>query len=72
MSNFADDKLDETMKKWILLLAPVLLAACSAQDLSLGEGHLDAEGRWVEHELIVLGKQLEDPYSVENMTKALA
>ena len=51
---------------------PVLLASCTGLDLAPGEGIRDAEGNRVEHGMIVLGRQLEDPYSVENMNQALA
>ena len=30
------------------------------------------DGRGVSHEMIVLGEQLEDPYSLSNVTKAIA
>ena len=53
-------------------LVPVLFASCSGLGLSPGEVCVDAEGNRVEHEMIVLGRQLDDPYSVENMTLALA
>jgi len=63
------------MKKMIerLCIGSALLAAgCTGQSLSPEAVERDAEGRRVEHGMIVLGRQLEDPYSVENMTKALA
>ena len=53
-------------------LVPVLLASCSGLGLSPGEVSVDAEGRRVEHGMIELGRQLDDPYSVDNMTQALA
>ena len=61
------------MKSLIRLIVPVLLlSSCVGRDLLSDAAQQDAEGRPVEHEMIVLGAQLEDPYSVENMTKALA
>ena len=60
------------MKRLYLLLIPVLLGACQRLDSSPGERVLDAEGNRVEHGMIVLGEQLADPYSVENMSLAFA
>lgn len=61
------------MKNWFnYLLLPLLAASCAGTDLDLPEARRDAEGNPIYHEMIVLGSQLEDPYSVENMTKALA
>lgn len=60
------------MKNLIPFCLPLLLCcAC------IGQGSLDAgrpEGPEAElaHGMIVLGERLEDPYSVENMSKALA
>ena len=51
----------------------LILAAQSCDNF--GKNDFDAEEQSFEelsHEMIVLGDQLEDPYSVDNMTKALA
>ena len=61
------------MKRMIALFwVPVLLAACDGLGLSPGTDGWDAEGNPLGHDRIVLGRQLEDPYSVENMSAALA
>ena len=61
------------MKNLFTFCLPLLLCcAC------IGQGALEKEGPGgvpepeVAHGMIVLGDQLEDPYSVENMSKALA
>jgi hypothetical protein len=55
----------------VLSLTAVLAVCCTGNGLdSAGDGYL-SEGA-PGHDLIVLGKQLDDPYSVENMTKALS
>ena len=57
---------------WLWLLLAVVPGACSkdgGSDLSGGEEERDTE---VYHEMIVLGNKLDDPYTVDNMTKALA
>lgn len=48
----------------------VAVCSCSGFFEAVGE-EIDVTGS-VSHELIVLGKQLEDPYTVENMSKAYA
>lgn len=61
------------MKTWIKMILPALLAAsCVGKGLDVPEAETDAEGMRIHHDMIVLGERLEDPYSVENMTKALA
>ena len=54
-----------------LIAALALTALCSCET-SLGTDTSDTygDGR-IEHGMMVLGKQLEDPYSVSNITKAL-
>lgn len=53
----------------ILLLSVLCTASCDIwndderEDMSVGDA--------LSHEMIVLGKQLDDPYSVRNMTKAV-
>lgn len=60
------------MKTKIILLSLALLAvSCSSDIFSVNGVHGNASGG-IGHEMIELGKQLEDPYTVENMTKALA
>ena len=54
----------------LLLCLAALLAACSPTGLDPENISYD-DGSDVEHELLVLGEKLEDPYTVENMTKAL-
>ena len=61
------------MKNLFTFCLPLLLCcAC------IGQGALEKEGPGgvpepeVAHGMIVLGDRLEDPYSVENMSKALA
>lgn len=61
------------MKKLIPWLLPVLLAgACTGGGLDPSVPETDAEGKLLHHEMIILGSRLEDPYSVETMTRALA
>lgn len=58
------------MKKFIVLYLGLLLLAPSCTHLfDMPSSGFD-DGRGVPHEMIVLGKQLEDPYSLSNMTKA--
>lgn len=58
------------MEKFFRLTVAVLaLTSCSSFFESRGE-LVDIEGS-VPHDMIVLGDRLEDPYSVDNMTKAL-
>ena len=60
------------MKNFIKYIAPLLVAVSCNDNFSLDGGiRADIEGNEVRHEMIVLGDQLEDPYSVENVTKAL-
>lgn len=55
-----------------MILPALMAASCVGKGLDVPGGEVDAEGVQIQHEMIVLGEQLEDPYSVENMTKALA
>ena len=55
-----------------MILPALLAASCVGRGLDVPGGEVDAEGMRIQHGMIVLGEQLEDPYSVENMTKALA
>jgi len=60
------------MKRIVLIaLAAALAAGCSLKDFFGKRGEeVDVEGD-ISHEMIILGEQLEDPYSVENIQKAL-
>ena len=67
-----------TANRWLIaagllcLLAAPLLLSCTRED---PEGEPDPSTEdlvAVEHEMIVLGDKLEDPYSVENVRSALA
>ena len=61
------------MKNFIYLLAPLcLVCGCSGDRLQLADGSAGISGDAAQHEMIVLGSQLEDPYSVDNITKALS
>lgn len=60
------------MKRLIPWLLPALLAGACTGGLDPVRLELDAEGNPLHHDMIVLGDRLEDPYSVENMTRALA
>lgn len=63
------------MKRLIaLMLMTSLMGACFKDGAfdSVVEVPLDAEGVEIAHGMIELGEKLEDPYTVENMTKALA
>lgn len=55
----------------ILAMAAVLAAACDGKNFLPYSEIVDVEGD-LPHGMIVLGKQLDDPYTVDNMTKALA
>lgn len=61
------------MKNFIFMLFSIALplSSCSPAGFTPSEGPFGPEGTHSTHEMIVLGEQLEDPYSVDNMTKAL-
>ena len=60
------------MKNFFKFAALLLLAAsCSGKLTPAGVNTEDIEGNEIGHGMIVLGDRLEDPYSVENMEKAL-
>lgn len=62
------------MKKELYVLTMILLTA-AVQSCDFGKNNFDVEEETLEnlsHDMIVLGDKLEDPYSVDNMTKALA
>lgn len=54
------------------LLTAALAASCVGRGLSPGAGPAPDERLSAEPGMIVLGERLEDPYTVENMNKALA
>lgn len=59
------------MKKIKLIIpAFLLLLSCSKSEFSLPDGSVKVLDSDLQHEMIVLGEKLEDPYTVENMTKA--
>ena len=58
------------MKNFFYYLAAVLLAASCTGSLFETPGGYSGPSS-VPHEMIVLGSRLDDPYTVENMTKAL-
>ena len=55
-----------------ILLTAALAASCVGRGLSPGDGPAPDERLSAEPGMIVLGDRLEDPYTVENMNKALA
>lgn len=57
--------------KTIFIFAALLAAGCSEKGLDLSVED-ESGNETVSHEMIVLGKKLDDPYSVSNVTKALA
>ena len=57
--------------KFTLWLMTIIMVSCSKEGLRSGRD-LDYDyGRQIPHEMIVLGDRLENPYTTENMTKAL-
>ena len=59
------------MKTLLKLLPAALLAVSCSGLLNMFSENVDIAGDTLSHDMIVLGDQLEDPYTVENMTKAL-
>lgn len=61
------------MKNFFFYAAMLLLAAsCNGSLLDVPDLQGQADDPSLRHEMIVLGSQLEDPYSVDNMNAALA
>lgn len=60
-----------TMKTILKILPAALLAASCSGFFNMFSESIDIRGDALPHDMIVLGDQLEDPYTVENMTKAL-
>ena len=61
------------MKKTIRFCVLLLLAAVACEKAPFGpdQKNFYDDGASISHGMIELGEKLEDPYSVENMTKAL-
>ena len=65
----------KVMRKLLCFLAlSIGVCACSGEKISVDDSTPDpaSAAEDISHEMIVLGAQLEDPFSVSNMTKALA
>ena len=60
------------MKNFFLFAVMLLAASCSGSLTDMPDWSGEAYGPDLSHEMIVLGSHLEDPYSVDNMTKALS
>lgn len=56
--------------KNIYCLAAILLAGCSEDGIGMIPED-ESTGDALSHEMIVLGRKLDDPYSVKNVTKAI-
>lgn len=54
-----------------MMLAILVLMSCSKEDAYKGRGIDFNYGRELEHEMIVLGDRLENPYKTENISKAI-
>ena len=61
----------KNLNYFLTLLATLSLSACNSNLLDPALSGSNDGGSGVAHGMIVLGERLEDPYSVENMTKAL-
>lgn len=57
--------------KITLVLMAVMMMSCSKEGFRTDRGLDYAYGRNIPHEKIVLGDRLQNPYTTENMTKAL-
>ena len=57
--------------KITLLLVTLILMSCGKDEFRTGRGLNYSYGRDIPHEKIVLGERLDNPYTTENMTKAL-
>ena len=58
--------------KICLIAAAFMLLSCSKYTTNVDEGNGRDRLQHLSHEMIVLGKRLENPYKTENMSKALA
>lgn len=61
----------KTIAKLMCLLAIASTAGCSKEATDAYQEDL-SDSNSVGHEMIVLGRKLDDPYSVENMTRAVS
>ena len=60
------------MKKFIILVAVATVAlACSSREYPDWSKPWTGEEEGFSHDMIILGEQLQDPYSVDNITRAL-
>ena len=61
------------MKRFLLFFgAAVTFLSCERVDLGTGDSSAGRYGDDLSHDAIVLGRQLDDPYRTENVTRALA
>ncbi len=54
-----------------MMLMALVLMSCSKEGIRSGQGLNYEYGRHIPHDMIVLGDRLENPYTTENITKAL-
>lgn len=54
-----------------VVLVAIVLMSCSKESFRTGRGLDYSYGRDIPHNMIVLGDRLENPYTTENMSKAL-
>ena len=54
-----------------IVLVAIVLMSCSKESFRTGRGLDYSYGRDIPHNMIVLGDRLENPYTTENMSKAL-
>lgn len=72
-NNFASNFKTMFMRgKICLVLAASVMLSCSKEGMVPDTGSGRDRVNAIPHEMIVLGKRLENPYKTENMTKALA
>ena len=62
----------KTSKFFLALSSSLCLLSCTHDSFKDGEDVFPDDMDRVPHGMIVLGERLEDPYSLDNMTKALA
>ena len=59
------------MKNFFLFFITVMtVSSCLGTFLDISGEYVDVDGQSLSHDMIVLGEKLQDPYSVENMTRA--
>ena len=73
-STFASEKMIAMRNCRLTLILAAALTAVPACDRRMDDPYLadDSPLESLSHEMIILGDKLEDPYSVENVTRALA